>query len=465
MRKKRLHIKTGLAMLALAPLLWLDAPANAQSVATQDNKTVQDKDINREQLAHFDQFLDSHREIAEQLRKDPSLVDNGEFVKSHPELQTYLQDHPAIGREIREHPDAFMRAEARFDRREDSRDRNSGRDRDVTRQELSNFDRFLDGHREISEQLHKDPSLVDNREFVKNHPALQTYLQDHPGVREEFKENPNGFMQAENRYDRREDERNISRDRDVTRQELSNFDRFLDSHREISEQLRRDPSLVDNREFVKNHPALQTYLQDHPGVREEFKENPNGFMQAENRYDRREDNRDRDSSRDRDVTRQELSNFDRFLDNHREIAERLRKDPSLVDNRDFVKDHPELQTYLQDHPGVREEIKENPNSFMQAENRYDRHEDATDRDSVHKRFGEFLGGHSNIAQQLSQDPSLVKNQEYLENHPELQEYLKAHADVQQKLMENPQNFVKSAQQFNTNTNGKGVKVPEAKPNK
>jgi hypothetical protein len=463
MRKKRLHLRSGLAMLALAPFVWLETPANAQSVATQDNKTVQDNDINREELARFDQFLDSHREIADQLRKDPSLLDNRDFVKNHPELQTYLQDHPAIRREIKEHPDAFMHAEARYDRREDNRNR------DVTRQELSNFDRFLDNHREIAEQLRKDPSRVNNWEFLKNHPALQTYLQDHPAVREEIKENPNGFMQAETRYDRREDDRNNSRDRDVTRQELSNFDRFLDGHREIAEKLRKDPSLVDNRDFVKDHPELQTYLQDHPAVREEIKENPNSFMQAEVRYDRREDDRNRDVSQDRDrdgdVNRQELSRFDQFLDGHREIAEQLRKDPSLVDNREFVKNHPALQTYLQDHPAIREEIKENPNSFMQSEARYDRREDAIDRDAIHKQFGEFLGGHSNIAQQLSQDPTLVKNHEYLENHPELQEYLKAHPDVQQKLMENPQSFVKSAQQFNTNNSGRTVKTPETKPNK
>jgi hypothetical protein len=219
------------------------------------------------------------------------------------------------------------------------------------------FDKFLDSHREIAEQLRKDPSLVKNQEFVKNHPALQTYLQDHPAVREEIKENPNAFMRQEDRFDRRD----ITRDRDNTRQELANFDKFLDNHRETAEQLRKDPSLVNNQEFAKNHPALQAYLQDHPAVREEIRENPNAFMQAENRYDRQEDNRDRDTdrpvanqdrdaNRDHDTNRQELASFDRFLDSHRETAERVRKDPSLVDNQEFVKSHPALQTYLQDHP-------------------------------------------------------------------------------------------------------------------
>ncbi len=332
---------------------------------------------------------------------------------------------------------------------------------------------------------------------MKNHTALQTYLQDHPAVREEIKENPNAFMRQEDRFDRREDnrDRDITRDRDTTRQELANFDKFLDNHRETAEQLRKDPSLVNNQEFAKNHPALETYLQDHPAVREEIRENPNAFMQAENRYDRQEDNRDRDTdrqmanqdrdanrdrdpnrqtvNRDRDTNRQELASFDRFLDSHRETAERLRKDPSLVDNQEFVKSHPALQTYLQDHPAVRDEIKENPNGFMQEEARYDHHEDAMnrdrredglnrdmDRDTMHRHFGEFLGDHSDIALRLSKDPSLVKNQEFIESHPELKEYLSAHPEVKQELMTNPQSFVKSSQQF---TNGTATPAVQPRP--
>ena len=256
-------------------------------------------------------------------------------------------------------------------------------------------------------------------------------------------------------------------DRDASREQLANFDRFLDSHREIADQLRKDPSLVDNREFVTNHPALQTYLQDHPAVREAIRQNPDSFMRAEDRLDRREDDRDRDANR------AELANFDRFLDSHREISEQLRKDPSVVDNREFVKNHPALQTYLQDHPGVREAIKQDPNAFMQEEARYDHHEDAMnrarredglnrdmDRDTMHRHFGEFLGDHSDIALRLSKDPSQVKNQEFIESHPELKEYLSAHPEVKQELTTNPQSFVKSSQQF---TNGTATPTTQPKP--
>jgi hypothetical protein len=117
-------------------------------------------------LARFDQFLDSHRETAKQLRHDPSLVDNRQYLKDHPALQSYLEEHPAIREEIRENPDAFMRAENRYDRREDHQDLDRGRER-----ELANFDQFLDSHRETAEQLRKNPSLASNQQFLKEHQA------------------------------------------------------------------------------------------------------------------------------------------------------------------------------------------------------------------------------------------------------------------------------------------------------
>jgi len=334
-------------------------------------------------------------------------------------------------------------------------------DRDnITRGQLASFDNFLDSHPEVSQDLRRDPSLIDNQEYIENHPALKDYLQQHPEVREEVKQNPNAFMHREERFDRREDARD--RDRDVTRTELANMDRFMDSHPEIAEQLRRDPSLVDNKTFVANHPALQEFLASHPGVREEYKENPNAFMHQEERFDRRED-------RDRGVTRTELANMDHFMDSHPEIAEQLRKDPSLVDNKAFVANHPALQQFLADHPGVREEYKENPNAFMHQEERFDRREDGgmrRDRDVTSGElasFNEFMGSHDKIADELSKNPSLAKNQEYIENHPALQDYLKTHPGVHEELSENPEGFMKSAQQFNQHP-ATATKMPgESKP--
>lgn len=321
-------------------------------------------------------------------------------------------------------------------------DNRSIQDRDITKKELANFDEFLDSHREIAEQVRKDPSLLDNQQYLKDHPELQKYLWNHPGVREEVKENPTAFMHQENRYDRQED----AAAREATREKLTSFDQFLDKHREIAEQVRRNPSLLDNQQFLKDHPELQTYLQDHTGVRNELRRDPNAFMLQEERFDRRDDSRELDPSHG------QLASFDQFLDKHREVAQQVRKDPSLLDNQQFLKDHPALQAYLQDHKGVREEVKENPNAFMRQENRYDRTEEQRgDADAAHRQFGDFLGHHRDISRDLDRDPSVVKKDEYVHNHPELQAYLNAHPEVRQGLMADPHGFVKSTQQFNTQT--------------
>jgi hypothetical protein len=460
MKTKFFGVRNSFAIITLAALISV-APAGAQSVTPQ----TQISDTTRRQLADFDRFLDSHPEVASQLRQDPTLVNNPEFIENHGALQEYLQQHPEVREEIKENPNAFMNREQRYERHDADSDRRDNdndrsRDRDTTRGELASFDHFLDSHPELAEKLRQDPSLINNRKFVSHNHALRDYLKDHPEVREELKENPNAFMRQEQRFDRRDDVRNG----DVTRSELANMDRFLDSHPEISEQLRRDPSLVNDRAFVKNHPALQEFLEQHPGVREEVRENPNGFMHQEQRFDRREDA----PYRDRDLTRGELASMDRFLDSHPEIAEQLRKNPSLIKNREFVENHPALQEYLQQHPQVREEVAENPNGFMRQEQRFDRHEGMRgDHDTTQAElasFGQFLGSHSTVAEQLSQDPSLAKNQEYRENHPELQQYLDAHPRVQEELSENPQAFVKSAQQFsNKQPPPTAPKTPMAEP--
>ena len=269
MKKRRMYIRQYSVYLVLASLLWIVPSVNSQTATSTPPPQYQgqDNDTTRQELASFDSFLDKHPEMAEQLRRNPSLVGDREYVNNHPELQAYLQDHPQVREELTENPRSFMRQENRFDRKDD----------DATRRELANFDVFLDKHPEIAEQLRKNPTLADNKEFLQNHPALQQFLQEHPGVQEQLAEDPRIFMRQENRFDRRDD--------DATRRELASFDGFLDKHPEVAEQLSKDPSLAKNKEYLENHPELREYLKNHSGVREELAENPQAFMNSIKRFD------------------------------------------------------------------------------------------------------------------------------------------------------------------------------------
>ena len=512
--KKKLHLKNVLAFLGVATFFCIGPPANSQ---TQDDNPPprandsRSNDITRPELRSFDQFLDSHREIAEQLQKDPSLVKNTQFVQNHPALQTYLQQHPEVRAELAENPSVFMHREDRYDRSEDARDRdmnrtdydrrdldarrdndnrpgqaattagtaaanrgstagtrsptNAGGSNSTTttaqnsngssnqaagsqqaaeqrrgdqayreRADLASFDEFLNGHREISEELRRNPSLADNQQYLKDHPALESYLQHYPGVRAQLTDNPQAFMQSEDRF--------REQVRDMNQNELARFDQFLDGHRNIAEELRRNPSLADNQQYVQSHPELQSFLQENPNVRQQLQQNPNDFMQREDRYDNRENVRN--------MNQGELARFDQFLDRHREVAEQLRRNPSLADNQQYVQNHPELQSFLQENPGIRQQLQQNPNDFMQREGRYDTREDARNMNQGElARFDQFLDGHREIGDQLRRNPSLADNQQFVQSHPALQSFLQENPGVRQQLQQDPNAFMQREDRYDT----------------
>ncbi len=207
MRNMQLQTRNTFAFLAVATFLWVGPPTLAQS--PQDNPPArQDDDRSRGEVASFDQFLGSHRQISEELRGDPARIRNSGFLQQYPELQAFLQSHPAVQQQLTANPNEFMRAVERRDYQQQFGPGSTRRDPDVTRRELASFDRFLDGHQQISQELRGDPSRIRNSGFLQQYPELEAYLQSHPAVRAELNENPNSFMWAENNYDYREQQRN-----------------------------------------------------------------------------------------------------------------------------------------------------------------------------------------------------------------------------------------------------------------
>src|SRR5690349_15153387 len=75
-----------------------------------------------------------------------------------------------------------------------------------------------------------------------------------------------------------------------------------------------------------------------------------------------------------------------------------------------------------------------------------------DRDSDLTRrqlstFDQFLDNHSEIATQLRDNPALIKNEEFVESHPELQTYLQQHPEVREELSQNPNAVMRQEQRF------------------
>src|SRR5215471_8509550 len=199
--------RRGLRLILILSLGWALASVNslaqnqAQPTSTppegQTMPGVSDDPITRSQVDAFNQFLDNHPQIAGALARDPRLIDNKEFVESHPELGEWLKAHPKVSEAIHENPRRFMR-------REDTM-LNSDQEIDaVTRSRVRAFDEFLDNHPQLASQLAKNPELIDNKQWVDSHPQLVEWLKDHPEVSESLHQHPRAFMRRERGFDQNE---------------------------------------------------------------------------------------------------------------------------------------------------------------------------------------------------------------------------------------------------------------------
>jgi len=304
-------------------------------------------------VQHFDNgYLDQHPDVAHQLASDPRLVDNPQYLATHPGLDQYLANHPDVRRDLQQHPERFMNAEQRYER---ATDRGPGA---VTR-----FDNgYLDSHPDVARQLGANPKLADNPEFLATHPGLDQYLANHPDVRRDLQQHPERFMNAEQRYDRATDRGPGA---------VAHFDNgYLDSHPDVARQLGRDPKLVDNPQFLATHPGLDQYLANHPEVRRDLQRHPERFINAEERYDRRSDNGVAGDVYAEEGNAHPFRNTDNYFDNHPEVENELRHNPKLINNSDYVDKHPGLGKFLENHPNAEERWKAHPAKFMRHEERY-----------------------------------------------------------------------------------------------
>jgi hypothetical protein len=111
----------------------------------------------------------------------------------------------------------------------------------------------------------------------------------------------------------------------------------------VFQELRKDPSLASNPEFLKQHPRFAQWLERHPQAREQLAKNPEQFFAEMDK--RREERMQR---------RRE----------HREAFRKLRQDPTLATNQDFLKEHPRFAEWLDKTPAAREQLAKNPQQFF-----------------------------------------------------------------------------------------------------
>jgi len=77
-------------------------------------------------------------------------------------------------------------------------------------------------------------------------------------------------------------------DHDATWREVRSFDRFLDTHHDVAEEVWRHPNLVGKEKWCYRHPEFEEWTRNHPRAAEELRENPRGFMNRVRDWERHE---------------------------------------------------------------------------------------------------------------------------------------------------------------------------------
>ena len=72
-------------------------------------------------------------------------------------------------------------------------------------------------------------------------------------------------------------------------------------------------------------------------------------------------------------------NQDEFLDSHPDIRRDLTANPHMVDNRRYVRSHPDLDNYMREHPNMRHAWQQHPRREMHQQQRWETRHDRDDR--------------------------------------------------------------------------------------
>jgi 2-oxo-4-hydroxy-4-carboxy--5-ureidoimidazoline (OHCU) decarboxylase len=123
------------------------------------------------------EYFEHHPEVADALRRSPSMLYDPEFLKTHPDVQRYFRDHPEATAEAKRNPASTL-----------------DRMMNHSHGKITNLQDYLGNHPDIAQQLRKRPALIDDPDFERAHPDLGRYAKEHPEECQELKQNPDRFI-------------------------------------------------------------------------------------------------------------------------------------------------------------------------------------------------------------------------------------------------------------------------------
>ncbi len=122
-----------------------------------------------------------------------------------------------------------------------------------------------------------------------------------------------------------------------------------------------------------------------------------------------------------------LREFDRFLDHHPWIEDRLRLAPALASDPAFLHKTPNLRVFLSTHPNVVVGLNIYPRYFLNRA--LLRQASAPVAFSILALFKDVFQAHPEVEQALTENPALIRDPAFLQAHAPLLELLKQHPEL------------------------------------
>jgi hypothetical protein len=131
--------------------------------------------VKRRALREFDRFLDHHPLVEEQLRRNPRLLVDGNFLNRNPELHGFIQAVPLVFAALEIYPRYYLN---RALLREASAP--------LTFADLAPFKLLFQAEPPLERELALSPELIRDPAFLARHPALQGLFAQHPDLARVF---------------------------------------------------------------------------------------------------------------------------------------------------------------------------------------------------------------------------------------------------------------------------------------
>src|SRR5262249_57256635 len=148
--KNSLMVTCSLAGVLALMLLVSTAAADRDYVGYEGSRAG--ARLSARDLRSLDSFLDAHWETADELYRDPELMNNDRFLRGHTELRDWLENHPDAAQAIQADPRAAIWHERTAGRYEDER---RSAPSQLSERDLRRLEDYVDTHDQTTPERHR----------------------------------------------------------------------------------------------------------------------------------------------------------------------------------------------------------------------------------------------------------------------------------------------------------------------